>query len=134
MTRHSARPARPHPPRARQRTSNTRAGRPAAPRVAESQTTDAILTPPKGTRPVTLADRLSHLFLHVAWESGHPRWESAVRTVARMLRGLAGAGLIERQRISAADGRAVHLIRVTALGQEALRLLEGRGPLDRTTR
>jgi hypothetical protein len=134
MTGRSSRPTRPHPPRSRHRTSTAEAGRPADRHAAESQTTYAIFTPPKGTRPVTLADRLSYLFLHIAWESGHPRWESAVRTVARMLRGLEGAGLIERQRISAADGRAVHLIRVTALGQEALRLLEGRGALDRTPR
>lgn len=93
--------------------------------IAERARTAAVFPGPKRISPKTLGDRLRQLSLAWAWNSGHPSWVSAVRTLARVLRGLAAEGLIERQRTRSTDGQVLHLVRLTPLGKVALRLLNG---------
>ena len=92
--------------------------------------TDAIRTVvifggAKPARPKTLGDRLGELFLEWAWATRHRDWERAMRTLARTLKGLEGAGLIERQRVHGEGGETLHLVRLTALGEFAVALLSG---------
>jgi hypothetical protein len=88
-------------------------------------TTIAIFTGPRRSRPQSVADRLDRLFLEWAWSTRHDDWMPAVRTLAQGLRGLEGAGLVVRRRARGADGRALHLLDLTPLGRSALLLLSG---------
>jgi hypothetical protein len=88
-------------------------------------TTIAVFFGPRRTRPKTVADRLDRLFLEWAWFTHHHDWMPAVRTLARGLRGLEGAGLVERRRARGSDGRPLHLLELTPLGRSALLLLSG---------
>jgi hypothetical protein len=92
---------------------------------ADDITTVAIFVGTKRTRPKTLGDRLGELCLEWAWATGHRDWEAGVRTLARTLKGLDGAGLIERHRVHGDDEQPLHLLRLTPLGQQALALLSG---------
>jgi hypothetical protein len=92
-------------------------------RHAADVTTIAICV--GGKRPKSLGDRLGRLFLEWAWATRHRDWEAGVRTLARTLRGLEGAGLIERQRVRSDGGETLHMVRLTALGHRALSLLSG---------
>ena len=105
--------------------NSTRTPRGAGERRADDITTVAIFVGTKRTRPKTLGDRLGELFLEWAWGARHRDWEGGVRTLARTLKGLGGAGLIERQRVRGDDGQPLHLVRLTPLGQQALALLSG---------
>jgi hypothetical protein len=61
------------------------------------------------------------LFLDWAWNVDFCRdWNGAVRLLARALRGLERAGLIERRTIRRQGHRPHHAIRLTPLGDEAL--------------
>ena len=91
----------------------------------DNSKTVAIFIGPKRTRPRALSVRLDRLFLEWAWATRHEEWTQAVRTLARTLKGLEGAGLIERERVRGDDGRALHLLRLTPLGSSALTLLSG---------
>jgi hypothetical protein len=91
----------------------------------EDDRTIAIFIGPRRARPKTVADRLDRLFLEWAWSTGRQEWTSAVRTLARGLQGLEGAGLVERRRVRGADGRPLHLLDLTPLGPSALVLLTG---------
>jgi hypothetical protein len=93
--------------------------------TGDSTKTVAVFIGPKRDRPKTLGDRLDRLFLEFAWATRHEEWTQAVRTLARSLHGLEGAGLVERERVRGDDGRVLHLVRVTELGQRALTLLSG---------
>jgi len=94
-------------------------------RHADDITTVAIFVGPNLARPKTLGDRLGELFLEWAWATRHRDWEAAVRTLARTLKGLEGAGLINRHRARGVDGQPLHLVRLTELGQRALSLMSG---------
>jgi len=91
----------------------------------EDDRTIAIFIGPRRTQPRTVADRLDRLFLEWAWSTCHQEWTSAVRTLARGLKGLEGAGLAKRRRVRGADGRLLHLLDLTPLGRSALLLLTG---------
>jgi hypothetical protein len=68
---------------------------------------------------------LGELFLAWAWGSGYRDWDAAVRVLARALRGLAEAGLIERRTIRRVSGPTHHGFVLTEDGQEVLRALSG---------
>lgn len=93
--------------------------------VDDDITTVAIVVGAKRTRPKTLGDRLGEMFLEWSWATGYRDWEAGVRILARTLKGLEGAGLIERQRVRGDDDQPVHLARLTPLGLRALSLLDG---------
>ena len=85
----------------------------------------AVLFGREDTRPNTLGDRLGKIFFGWLWFTRHAGWMQGVRTLARTLSGLQGAGLVERQRVRGDDGQILHLIRVTELGASVLALLRG---------
>ena len=87
--------------------------------------TVAIFFGPKRNRPKAVSVRLDRLFLEWAWATRHEEWTQAVRTLARTLKGLEGAGLIERERVRGDDGQPLHLLRPTERGKRALALLGG---------
>ncbi len=68
---------------------------------------------------------LGELFVDWAWWSGYNDWNAGVRALARALRGLAEAGLIERRTIRRVSGPTHHGFVLTEDGQEALRALSG---------
>lgn len=80
-----------------------------------------------GARRPTTTDPydLGRLFLGWAWGSGYRDWNAGVRALARALRGLAEAGLIERRTIRRVSGPTHHGFVLTDDGQEALRALSG---------
>lgn len=84
-----------------------------------------IIGPPR--RPTTDPYDLGQLFLAWAWGNTviHHDWNAAVRTLARALRGLSEAGLIERRTIRRASGETHHGFVLTEDGHEALRALAG---------
>ena len=92
---------------------------------ADDKRKNAIFFSAKHARPKTDGDRLGELFLEWSWFTEHRDWMKAVRTLARTLAGLEGAGLIERKRVRGGDGHPLHLLRVTELGEHALLLLRG---------
>ncbi len=75
------------------------------------------------TAPPTIEERLSHAFLCWAWHTGFPDWPDAVRALARALRGLEGAGLVERHTDRVSGSGPVHGITLTADGRALLALL-----------
>jgi hypothetical protein len=68
---------------------------------------------------------LGELFLAWAWGSGYRDWNAAVGVLARALRGLAEAGLIERRTIRRVSGPTHHGFVLTEDGHEVLRALSG---------
>ena len=69
---------------------------------------------------------LERLFLEWAWFTQVAGgWPGAVRLLARALRGLQGAGLIERSRVRRHGHATHHGFVLTDLGQEALQALSG---------
>ncbi len=68
---------------------------------------------------------LGELFVDWAWWGGYNDWNAGVRALARALRGLAEAGLIERRTIRRVSGPTHHGFVLTEDGQEALRALSG---------
>jgi hypothetical protein len=72
---------------------------------------------------------LQQLFLAWAWfarfRDGADGWDGAVGALARTLRGLEGAGLIERRTIRRPGRRTHHGFTITDLGAEALKALSG---------
>ena len=68
---------------------------------------------------------LGELFLGWAWGSGYRDWNTGVLALARALRGLAEAGLIERRTVRRRSGPTHHGFVLTEDGQEALRALSG---------
>ena len=68
---------------------------------------------------------LEQLFLAWAWGAGYRDWDTAVRVLARALRGLSEAGLIERRTIRRRSGQTHHGFVLTADGHEALQALAG---------
>jgi hypothetical protein len=69
---------------------------------------------------------VGQLFLEWAWEARFPEeWEGAVRALARTLRGLEGAGLIERRTIRRSGAPTHHGFVLTELGRRALHALSG---------
>jgi hypothetical protein len=69
---------------------------------------------------------LEQLFVEWAWHvSARRDWDAAVRLLARTLRGLEGAGLIERRTIRRVGRKPHHIVRLTPLGEEALVPLSG---------
>lgn len=73
--------------------------------------------------PAILHSRLEWCLLRWAWGAGYQDWPEGVRRLARTLRGLVDADLIERGRVVDADGRVRHTVVVTDDGHELLRLL-----------
>lgn len=80
-----------------------------------------------GPRRSTTTDPydLRQLFLTWGWGSGYRDWNAGVRALARALRGLAEAGLIERRTIRRPSGSTHHGFVLTEDGQEALQALSG---------
>ena len=80
-----------------------------------------------GPRRQTTSDPydLGELFLAWAWGSGYRNWDAAVRVLARGLRGLHEAGLIERRTIRRRSGPTHHGFVLTEDGHEVLRALSG---------
>ena len=80
-------------------------------------------------RPATVHARdpydLGWLFLCWAWESRSGGWSKAVRALARALRGLEQAGLIERRNIKRAGRPTHHGFVLTDEGREAVTALSG---------
>jgi hypothetical protein len=74
---------------------------------------------------------LSQLFLAWAWGARYRNWNAAVRVLARALRGLSEAGLIERRTIRRASGETHHGFVLTEDGRDALHALEGDWIKDR---
>ena len=68
---------------------------------------------------------MGELFVDWAWWGGYRDWNDGVRALARALRGLAEAGLIERRTIRRVSGPTHHGFVLTEDGQEALRALSG---------
>ena len=81
---------------------------PEAGELSASEETTVIFVAPQGT-PSNERYALEHLFVAWAWNARFPDgadgWNGAVRALARSLKGLEGAGLIERRTIR----RAVHI-------------------------
>jgi hypothetical protein len=75
--------------------------------------------------------RLDQLFLAWAWGAHYRDWDAAVRVYARAVRGLAGAGLIERRTIRRRSGPTHHGFVLTADGRDALQALSGAWIADR---
>ena len=75
------------------------------------------------TAPPTTEERLSHAFLCWAWEAAFPDWQDAVRALARALRGLERAGLVERHTDRVSGRGPIHGITLTADGRALLALL-----------
>ena len=70
---------------------------------------------------------LSLLFAEWEWYAGYRALPNAsVRVLARVLKRLAGAGLIERRRVRRRGRSTLHLFELTALGREAVEALSGR--------
>jgi hypothetical protein len=86
-----------------------------------------------GSRPRVSADRydLEQLFLAWAWGAHYRDWKTAVRVLARALRGLSEAGLIERRTIRRRSGQTHHGFALTADGYEGLQALAGDWIRDR---
>ena len=66
---------------------------------------------------------LERLFVEWAWFAGFRDWDKAVRALAHVLRGLEGAGLIERRAIRRVGRRPLHGLRLTPLGTKAVECL-----------
>ena len=105
--------------------NSTRKPREGHERPADDSRTVVTFGGAKPARPKTLGDRLGELFLEWAWATRHRDWERAVRTLARTLKGLEDAGLVERLRVHGEGGETLHLVRLTGLGEFALALLSG---------
>lgn len=86
-----------------------------------------------GSGPLVPADRydLEELFLTWAWGAHYRDGKTAVRALARALRGLSEAGLIERRTVRRGSGQTHHGFILTADGVEALQALAGDWIRDR---
>jgi DNA-binding PadR family transcriptional regulator len=81
----------------------------------------------RGPRKEPTGDRydMEQLFSEWCWGTGIGSWKDGVRLLARALRGLEEAGLIERRTIRRGPGRTHHGFTLTPLGEEALKALRG---------
>jgi hypothetical protein len=84
---------------------------------------EAIITTPgeTGTAPYDLA----WLFTCWAWEAGFRDWQTALRVLARVLRGLERSGLVERRAVRRAGQLTHHGFVLTDAGREAVTALSG---------
>ena len=95
---------------------------PASPKLEETRVEIRI----QGEKTVARPYDLEQLFVEWAWHvSVHRDWDEAVRVLARALRGLERAGLIERRTIRLPGHKPHHAVRLTPLGKEALVALRG---------
>jgi hypothetical protein len=98
---------------------------PADPELPEQDdSVEAIFIGPPRQRTGDPYD-LGELFLGWAWGSGYRDWNTAVRVLARALRGLVETGLIERRTIRRISGPTHHGFVLTEDGEKALRALSG---------
>lgn len=87
---------------------------------------EAVLIGP-ARQPTTDPYNLGQLFLEWAWGTTPMSrdWNAATRVLARALRGLSEAGLIERRTVRRNTGETHHGFVLTEDGHEALRALAG---------
>lgn len=92
--------------------------------IREDDLVEAIfIGPPR--QPTADPYDLGELFLGWSWGSGYRNWNNGVRALARALRGLTEAGLIERRTIRRVSGPTHHGFVLTEDGEKALRALSG---------